>query len=473
MPFKFKLLCRYDEGQPPMFEANFWGRFAPERQEPATATGNATIRLPALPNAEGAGADEAPPVELEVKLAARMWGSHITPSTREGRVMELSASLTTEPRGGVVGDVEGGAPEPGTLYGFTIRRLSILAVFSSPPSGITGNNLRGEVPDEELEIIDELEGGGVDEEDPDMPEAVGQLAASGGGEALVNTTTQTTTETTPEKPSRSLFPSLAFDFEDTRGTMDIYADVALDAGQLAEAISSMPDGLDASARIMFKAKLLRAPGVNAKWKMTESGVSVAAAITYTSPDVEIDLRGEATTTCDENDPDAKAWDLTGSLRVPSFNLDLLAAASYRCASRELTAEVNVTEFELELSPDLALAVRDVTIRLDALIVRFPGEEGEEGNSTDGTGTRGDDDTSHDGALKPNATESVASAAESGDTEADVDWILEASGDISLEKGTEGMPELDCRAVLHVVLSNIEVGVIVLSQYKGDTFEGLV
>ena len=411
-----------EEGQPPMLEARIVGRFAPDRDEPLAAAGNATIRFPG-PDAED------PPVELNVKLSARLWGSNIEQSKRASRVLEVSASLT--------GGVEGEAPT--SVYGFTITKLSAIGVFTSPPSGLS--KMRVEKEDEE--ISGELDGeAATGEKDVDLLPAAIPDGQTIGGEAAVNVTSDGEDAT----PSKAMFPALAFDLKDTRGEVKVYADVALDAAELADAIGKLPEGLDASARIVWKATLARAAGVDQKWKMAESEITVAASISYTSSQIEIDLRGEATTSCDKEKKDAEAWKLVGSLRVPALDLELLAAGRYRCASRELEAEINVTEVAIDLGPDFQLTAKDVRVRLDATILRFPGEDDASKNETDA-----DSVAAFLGAGAAAATQ----AATSGETEADMDWIVAASGEISLTKGDAGMPNIDCRAVITVMLSNLD------------------
>ena len=85
---------------------------------------------------------------------------------------------------------------------------------------------------------------------PELVEGVAEFVAACqtfeggiGGEAAVNITQEGEDVT----PSKARFPALAFDLKDARGEVKVYADVALDAAELVDAIGNMPEGLDASA----------------------------------------------------------------------------------------------------------------------------------------------------------------------------------------------------------------------------------
>ena len=387
------------EGQPPMLEASLSGRFAPAREEPVNAMGNGTIRFPGI----NAGDD---PAELNVRFAAYMWCSHISRAVSNGRVLEFSASLDS-----------GG----GSIYGLKVNKLSATGTFISPTDSLESVRLE----DEDVVGLEDDDGSAAedaDEENAASPEVIKKSGdVSTGG-------------------TQGAFPALVFDLKGTSGSIDVYADVSFDTGQLdASNTSAMLDGADASARAVWKGTIARNAGLHEEWKVIESHITVAASITYTSPEFSVDLRANGSAVCDKS-PDALPWKLTGKMRVPPLELELLLAASYRCGPRELTADVNVTELSVNLGGGFTLNARDVSVGLEANITRFPGDSGIEGN---------------DAVL--GQAPATASASNSGGQDAEIDWRLKASGEISIIKGTDGMPNIDARALVSVVLGNFGDG----------------
>jgi hypothetical protein len=409
-------------GEPPMLDAVVGGRYAPMRAEPAEVSGIGTIRLPGLGKNDVA-------VELPVRLCARLWGSQITFGIRRGRVLELSALLTSE----------SGAS---SLYGFAINKLSAVATFMSSPNVLAGMMTE----DEQLEM--ETEGEEVDEQsedntiapdshlNPDTIHAHIKAAyAALGVAAAAEQDKVTDLDATATSPAS--FPSLNFDFADTMGTIDIFADVELSADESKAALSNFPDGLDASARVVWRGQLLRTSGVRSRWTLAMSEIAVAVGISFKSQSFELELNGEVSTTCTPGGP---MWTVNGTMAVPALNLQLLTSAEYRCDTRRLSASISLANMRVPLGAGFGLDAMDVVVSLEALIVRFPGENIT--TSDDGISALVDDDTA------------TASTGFTG--QADILWNITARGVIFLEKGVAGMPELDCEATVEIYITSNHV-----------------
>jgi hypothetical protein len=387
-------------GSPPMLDLKLAGRFAPSREEPLKAHGNGTIRFPGA--AEGDS-----PAELNVKINAVMYGAHIPTAVSDGKVIEISASLDS-----------GG----GMIYGFTIKTLQVLATFKKAKSSLeTGNLVEGDSQDEDEVMI------GSETSDEEKAPTPSNVVASGAKKPIAS------------GGSEAAFPALSFDIKDAEGIVVVYADVALDATQLANSIGSMPDSIDASARIIWKGRMQKGVAVDAAWKVVESSITVSAAISYENDVMDMQLRGSGSTACDKS-PTAKPWDLSGSIHVKPLDLELLLAATYACSTRDLHATVNVTTMSVALGGDMSFNVRNVELDLQARIIRFPGEK---------------KDAATGATVKVSGQVAAAAAAEGGGKEnAEIDWTLTASGEMSFVKGAAGAPNIDVRALIHVVMSNI-------------------
>ena len=388
-------------GSPPMLDLELAGRFAPSRVEPLKAHGNGTIRFPGA--AEGDS-----PAELNVKINAVMYGAHIPTAVSDGKVIEISASLDS-----------GG----GMIYGFTIKTLQVLATFKKAKSSLeTGNLIEGDAQS----LVEDDGTAGITSDDEKAP-TPSNVVASGAKKPIAS------------GGSEATFPALSFDMKDTEGVVDVYADVALDATQLANSIGSMPDGLDASARIIWKGRMEKGATVDAAWKVVESNITVSAAISYENDVMDMQLRGSGSTACDKS-PTANPWDLSGSIHVKPLDLELLLAATYACSTRDLHATVNVTTMSVALGGDMSFNVRNVELDLQARIIQFPGEK---------------KDAATGATVAALGQVAAAAAAEGGGKEnAEIDWTLTASGEMSFVKGAAGAPNIDVRALIHVVMSNI-------------------
>jgi hypothetical protein len=415
-------------GESPMLDAVVGGKYAPMREWPAEVSGTGTIRLP------GMGKNDAI-VELQTNLRARLWGSHIAPSIRRGRVFEFAATLTSESR-------------TGSIYGFVINKVSAVATFMSSPNVLAG--LRGDDGDDagrhtqtEGESVDEQSEGETIAEPLMKPGTMhahieAAYAALGAASAEEESTNATATAT-----SSASFPALKFDLADTMGTVDIFADVVLSPEDITAALSPFPDGLDASARVVWRGQLTRPTGANTEWMLAKAELSVATGVSFKSQSLQLELNGEVGDTCT---PEGPLWALNGTMAVPSLGLELLTSAAYKCDTRRLNVEIMLASMRVPFGRVVTSDARDVVVSLEALVVGFPGE-----NIT------ADDDDDDDNSKASSTLGRTLSAADAGNTaytgQAETLWNVTARGVISVEKGEAGMPDLDCTASVEIIMSN--------------------
>jgi hypothetical protein len=407
-------------GGPPMLDAVISGRYAPMQEEPAEGSGTGTIRLPGL------GKND-PIAELQIHLCTRLWGSHIAPAIRQDRVLEFSATMIPE-------------SSTGSIYGFTINKLSAVATFMSPPNVLAG--LRGDDEDK----ASATEGEEVDEQsEPETNTMHEHIKAAYAvlGATIAKVDESTNVDTTATSPAS--FPALKFDLADTMGTIDIFADVELSTENVKEALSALPDGLDAAARVVWRGQLTRASGAKSQWALAKSELAVAVGISFTSESLNIELNGEVSTTCT---PDGPRWALNGTTAIPALNLNHLTSAEYECDTRRLNVTFALASMRVPFINGFSLDARDIVVSIEAVVERFPGEN-----------------ITSDDALKDNDENLTATATfgqaldqtDAGNTaftgQADILWNVTAQGVIFLEQGMTGMPDLDCEAFVTIVMSN--------------------